>query len=90
MNIILAYDIDTSDGNKRLNNVRKICKNFGIHIQNSLFEFEISYDEFEKLKSQLLKVVSKNDKLAFYSVKKELFMFGEKNQCTLDNDILIF
>lgn len=90
MNIILAYDIDTSNGNKKLNNVRKICKNFGKHVQNSLFEFDITLDEFNDLKSKLSEVVSKEDKLVFYSVKKELYRFGYKDESPSYNDILIF
>lgn len=90
MDIILVYDIDTSDGTKRLNNIRKICKNFGKHIQNSVFEFELNLDEYQNLKNQLLKVVSKNDSLIFYSIKKRLYKFGDKNEYTSFDDILIF
>lgn len=55
MYIILVYDIslETSNGNKVLRNVFKICKKYLTHIQNSVFEGELTPVLLEKLKLEL-------------------------------------
>ena len=51
MYVILVYDIN-SDGNgqKVLNRVFKICKRYLTHIQNSVFEGELSEAQIIKLR----------------------------------------
>ncbi|MDE7465167.1 MAG: CRISPR-associated endonuclease Cas2 [Muribaculaceae bacterium] len=55
MNILITYDIETiePEGQKRLRKVAKVCLNFGQRVQNSVFECNLSYVEFIKLKHQL-------------------------------------
>ena len=40
MLIVVVYDICTkdSDGRKRLNSVKTVCKNYGVSVQDSVFE----------------------------------------------------
>ncbi|WP_314794473.1 CRISPR-associated endonuclease Cas2, partial [Eggerthia catenaformis] len=43
MYAILVYDIAKEDmGRKRWNNVFKLCKQYLVHVQNSVFEGEIT------------------------------------------------
>ena len=52
MYIILVYDISLEgNGQKRWNRVFKICKQYLTHIQNSVFEGEISKADLFKLES---------------------------------------
>ena len=54
MYVILVYDIN-SDGNgqKVLNRVFKICKRYLTHIQNSVFEGELSEAHFFKVRYEI-------------------------------------
>lgn len=55
MYIILVYDIslDNPEGSKVLRNVFKICKRYLTHIQNSVFEGELTPSLLEKLRLEL-------------------------------------
>lgn len=55
MYIILVYDIslDNPEGSKVLRNVFKICKRYLTHIQNSVFEGELTPPLLEKLRLEL-------------------------------------
>ncbi|WP_297597472.1 CRISPR-associated endonuclease Cas2 [uncultured Cetobacterium sp.] len=55
MYIILVYDIslENPNGAKVLRNVFKICKKYLTHIQNSVFEGELTLSLLEKLKFEL-------------------------------------
>lgn len=54
MYIILVYDIRMDNGGpKVLRNIFKICKRYLTHIQNSVFEGEISRPHLEKLRVEL-------------------------------------
>jgi len=56
MYVILVYDIsDTAskNGSRVLRNVYKICKKYLTHIQNSVFEGELSQAQLLKLKHEL-------------------------------------
>ena len=46
MYVILVYDIKTDNGGQKvLNRTFKICKKYLCHIQNSVFEGELSEDQ---------------------------------------------
>lgn len=55
MYVILVYDINLEDkvGQKVLRNVFKLCKKYLVHIQNSVFEGEITESQLLRLKSEL-------------------------------------
>lgn len=69
MMVLVSYDVKTSDptGAKRLRKIAKICQNYGQRVQNSVFEIDVDYGNFQKAKSELLKVLDKDqDSLRFY------------------------
>lgn len=58
MYVILVYDIKTDDyGQKILNKTFKICKKYLSHIQNSVFEGELSESQILKLKYELNDII---------------------------------
>jgi CRISPR-associated protein Cas2 len=62
MYVILVYDIKVDDQGKRnLPRVHKICKKYLTHIQNSVFEGEITEGNLIQLKMELSKHVRKNE-----------------------------
>ena len=58
MYIVLVYDISKTDnGQKRWSRIFKICKKYLTHIQNSVFEGELSKVQLEKLRQELKPLV---------------------------------
>ena len=54
MYIVLVYDISQDEkGQRRWSRVFKICKKYLSHIQNSVFEGEISKAQLAKMKNEL-------------------------------------
>jgi CRISPR-associated protein Cas2 len=69
MNILITYDVDTSDpaGQKRLRRVAKACEAYGQRVQKSVFECRLTETLLEKLKQRLLKIINpEKDSLRFY------------------------
>lgn len=62
MYIVLVYDIvlDGKDGNRVLSNIFKISKKYLTHIQNSVFEGELTEVGLRKLKLELGKYIRKD------------------------------
>ena len=69
MMVIISYDVSTSDsaGVKRLRKVAKECQNHAQRVQNSVFEADLDYSSFLKLRDRLLKLIDQTqDSLRFY------------------------
>ena len=67
--VLISYDVSTmdSEGKKRLRKVAKECQNHAQRVQNSVFEADLDYSTFMKLKSRLEKLIDKEkDSLRFY------------------------
>lgn len=61
MYVVLVYDISLEDkGTKRWRSVFKICKKYLSHIQNSVFEGEISKVQLTKLQNELKPHIDKS------------------------------
>ncbi len=69
MMTLVSYDVSTVDvaGRKRLRKVAKECVNYGQRVQNSVFEVDVDYGTFLKLKDKLMKIIDEEqDSLRFY------------------------
>ena len=69
MMVIVSYDVSTvtANGKKRLRRVAKECLNYGQRVQNSVFEVDVDYGTFLKLKDKLIKIIDEEeDSLRFY------------------------
>lgn len=69
MMTLVSYDVSTVDaaGRKRLRKVAKECVNYGKRVQNSVFEVDVDYGTFLKLKDRLMKIIDEEqDSLRFY------------------------
>lgn len=94
MMVIISYDVSTIDGagKSRLRKVAKECQNHAQRVQNSVFEADLDYSTFLKLKDNLLKIIDKEqDSLRFYYLgnnwKRRVEHFGAKK--TLDPEGVI-
>lgn len=69
MMVLISYDVSTSDANgkKRLRKVAKECQNHAQRVQNSVFEADLDYSTFLKLKDRLVNIIDEeSDSLRFY------------------------
>lgn len=66
MFVVVSYDIPDD---RRRAKVLKTLKNYGLHVQYSVFECDLKPDTFRQLKEQLAKLVSKtDDNIRFYTL----------------------
>ncbi len=96
MMTLVSYDVSTTDnkGKTRLRKVAKECQNYGQRVQNSVFEIDVDYGTFLKVKDKLLKIIDpKQDSLRIYYLgnnwKHRIEHYGTKE--TYDPEgVLIF
>ncbi len=86
MMCVVSYDVSTIDsaGKRRLRKVAKECLNYGQRVQNSVFEVDVDYSTFLKLKDRLEKIIdSDKDSLRIYYLgnnwKKRVEHIGAKS-----------
>ena len=69
MLVFITYDVNTTDnaGKKRLRHVARQCVNYGVRVQNSVFECELDPAQCRLLKQRLTEEIDENkDSLRFY------------------------
>jgi CRISPR-associated protein Cas2 len=96
MLVLITYDVNTQtkEGQKRLRRVAKHCVNYGVRVQNSVFECVIDSAKFRELKQKLSEEIDpKKDSLRFYFLgdkyKTKVEHIGAK-QAILVEEPLIF
>lgn len=89
MLMLVSYDVSTasSAGRRRLRRVAKACEDWGIRVQNSVFECNVDGAQWVSLKARLESIIDKDvDSLRYYnlgnSYKEKIFHIGAK--CTID------
>lgn len=81
MYVILVYDISKQDkGQKRWSIVFKLCKQYLMHVQNSVFEGEISKANLFKLEMKIEKEIDNE--------LDSVIIFKSRNERWLDKQIL--
>ena len=85
MMTLVSYDVSTTDkaGRTRLRKIAKECVNYGQRVQNSVFEIDVDYGTFLKLKDRLLKIMDPScDSLRIYYLgnkwQNKIEHFGSK------------
>lgn len=69
MMTLVSYDVCTTDpkGKSRLRKIAKHCQNYGQRVQNSVFEIDVDYGTFLKVKHKLLELMDEEkDSLRIY------------------------
>ena len=96
MMVVISYDVskDTLEGKKRLRKVAKACESHAQRVQNSVFEADLDYSTFLKLKESLLKIVDKNvDSMRFYYLgnhwKRKVEHYGAKKGYDPEGPIIV-
>ena len=95
MLVLITYDVSTTDsaGKKRLRRVAKQCVNYGVRVQNSVFECELDPAQCRLLKQKLIEEIDeKKDSLRFYylgDVKKaKVEHVGSKQTLKIDEPLI--
>lgn len=96
MMILITYDVSlvTDSGKKRLRKISEACLNYGMRVQNSVFECEVTPVQWITLKAKLLSVYNpKTDSLRFYflgsSWRRKVEHAGAKPSSDILKDPLI-
>ena len=79
MYVVLVYDISVEDkGAKRWRSVFKICKKYLSHIQNSVFEGEISKPQLMQLKKEMQPYINEElDSIIIFKSRQEKWLDKE-------------
>ena len=96
MLMLITYDISLEDaeGQARLRRVAKLCLDYGVRVQYSVFECDIAPDQWVVLKDKLLKTYNpKTDSLRFYHLgskwRRKVERHGAKPAVDVFKDTLI-
>lgn len=96
MLVLITYDVNTEDeaGKKRLRHVAKQCMNYGIRVQNSVFECIVDSAQCRLLKGKLQDIMDEEkDSIRIYYLnerqKQKIECMGIKKGISMQ-DTLIF
>ena len=96
MMVLISYDVSTvtQAGRTRLRKVAKECQNHAQRVQNSVFEADLDYSSFLKLKEQLIKLIdTEKDSLRFYYLgnhwEKKIEHIGAKKTYNPEGFIIV-
>ena len=96
MLILITYDVNLTaeQGAKRLRQISKTCLDYGVRVQYSVFECEITPAQWVALKEALLDIYDPDkDSLRFYHLgskwKRKVEHYGAKETPDMLRDTLI-
>ncbi len=94
--VLITYDINivSAEGQKRLRKVAKKCEDYGIRVQNSVFECVVDAAQYAALKHDLLKLIDMgSDSLRIYRLgekyKTKVEHFGTKNPLRVEDTLIL-
>ncbi len=95
MLILVTYDVNTQDANgqKRLRKVAKQCTNYGVRVQNSVFECVVDAAQLRMLKKVLYDEIDINkDSLRIYNLgnrtKSNVEHIGAKSSIDVEGELI--
>jgi CRISPR-associated protein Cas2 len=93
--VLITYDVNTQDvaGRRRLRRVASACTDFGIRVQNSVFECELDPAQWTLLRARLLSEIdAEKDSLRFCRLgadgKRRVEHVGAKEPVDLNGPLL--
>ena len=97
MLILVTYDVNTESesGKRRLRRVAKHCVNYGVRVQNSVFECVVDGAQCRELKENLNQIIDRErDSIRIYYLnerqRQKIECLGVKKGMSVDKDTLIF
>ena len=73
MFVLVTYDVNTEtpEGRRRLRKVAKICKDYGVRVQNSVFECVVDSVQLMEMKVKIGEVMNVDtDSVRYYNLGK--------------------
>lgn len=96
MLVLITYDVNTQTkaGINRLRKVAKQCTNFGVRVQNSVFECNIDNAQFIEIQHRLRLLINEDlDSLRFYMIgnnyKTKVVHYGVKNAFDVTEPLIV-
>ena len=96
MMVVISYVVstETAEGRQRLRKVAKACESHAQRVQNSVFEADLDYSSFMKLREKLLKIMDQNtDSMRFYYLgnhwQRKVEHFGIKKGYNPEGTIIV-
>ncbi len=95
MLVLITYDVntETKEGRKRLAKVAKQCVNYGVRVQNSVFECIMDAAKCREVKQKLSDIIDKDkDSLRFYylgdNYKTKVEHIGAKQTINIEEPLI--
>lgn len=95
MLILVSYDVNTTTaaGRRRLRQIAKACQNWGIRVQDSVFECHLDWSQWLVLKAKLETICDPQlDSLRYYNLgnhyQNHIHHYGAKPTPDLGQDLL--
>ena len=96
MLMLVSYDVNTVNaaGRRRLRRIAKVCEDWGIRVQNSVFECTVDWSQWISLKTQLEEICEPTvDSLRYYNLgnnyTEKVVHYGTKPTVDPSADTLI-
>ena len=96
MLMLVSYDVNTVNaaGRRRLRRIAKACEDYGIRVQNSVFECNLDWSQWLQLKSRLEDICDEDlDSLRYYNLgnnyKEKIVHYGAKPTIDIESDTLL-
>ena len=93
---LIVYDIPSDmEGTKRRNAVYKMCRQYGYHVQNSVFELTVNYSQLCRIEHEIEKRINPDlDSVRIYHIGKErtdtnVKCLGRTELCESDDSCFI-
>ena len=95
MLMVVSYDVNTVNpaGKRRLRRVAKLCEDYGIRVQNSVFECNVDWGQWIALRAKLEKICDLEvDSLRYYNLgngyREKVIHVGAKPTLDIACDLL--
>jgi CRISPR-associated protein Cas2 len=96
MMVLVSYDVSTIDasGRRRLRRIAKNCLNYGIRVQNSVFECNVDPAQWTALKTAIEAICDEeSDSLRYYYLgsdyKKRIEHYGAKPTIDVEEPLIL-
>lgn len=96
MLVLVSYDVSTVDlsGRRRLRRIAKACQNYGIRVQNSVFECNVDQSQWIGLKMKLQQICDPDvDSLRYYflgnNYQRRIEHFGAKPSVDVEETLML-
>lgn len=96
MYILITYDVNTEEhsGRRRLQRVAKLCKDYGIRVQNSVFECVLTEVQMVDLKNKLENEIdTTKDSIRIYFLNKNdnrrIITIGLDNAIDVEGSLIL-